>query len=89
MLSETKYFESFSNVLSGRDAVVFFLEPIRKCACMIKACSIRKQSISVGYLLSGSALVPNSVTTIFGFSLIRHEFSLTSATKLLRQRHGL
>ena len=35
------------------------------------------------------ALVPNSVTTIFGFSLIRHEFSLTTVTKLLRQRHGI
>ena len=34
-------------------------------------------------------LVPNSVTTIFGFSLIRHEFSLTTVTKLLRQRHGI
>ena len=35
------------------------------------------------------SLVPNSVTTIFGFSLIRHDFSLTTVTKLLRQRHGL
>ena len=34
------------------------------------------------------SLVPNSVTTIFGSSLIRHEFSLTTVTKLLRQRHG-
>ena len=34
-------------------------------------------------------LVPNSVTTIFGFSLICHEFLLTTVTKLLRQRHGL
>ena len=33
--------------------------------------------------------VPNSVTKIFGFSLIRHEFSLTTVTKLLRQRHGI
>ena len=31
------------------------------------------------------SLVPNSVTTILGFSLIGHEFSLTTVTKLLRQ----
>ena len=35
------------------------------------------------------SLVPNSVTKIFGFSLIRHEFSLTTVTKLLSQRHEL
>ena len=33
--------------------------------------------------------MPNSVATIFGFSLIRHEFSLTTVTKLLRQRRRL
>ena len=33
--------------------------------------------------------MPNSVTTIFGFSLIRHEFTLTTVTKLLRQHRGL
>ena len=33
--------------------------------------------------------MPNSVTTIFGFSLIRHKFSLTTVRKLLRQHHGL
>ena len=38
---------------------------------------------------SAGSLVPNSVTTIYGFSLIRHEFSLTTVTKLLRQRHGI
>ena len=38
---------------------------------------------------SPKSLVPNSVTTIFEFSLIRHEFSLTTVPKLLRQRHGI
>ena len=35
------------------------------------------------------SLVPNSVTTIFGFSLIRRGFTLTTVTKLLRQHRGL
>ena len=35
------------------------------------------------------SLVPNSVTTIFGLSLIHHELSHTTVIERLRKHHGL
>ena len=55
MLSETKCSESFSNDFSKSDGY-FLLKPFINCTYAIKVCSIRKKSISVGYLLFGSHL---------------------------------